>query len=135
MGELLPAVQALGPGGLFGCWGRGCGIACARCGTRSSLIGPKGGGHALLHRARAGLGDVAHTGGSATAVLNGANEEAVGQFLAGQLSFSGIAEQVAYAMAAVPAVQFTDWLVPSGHIHTTTSTLEYQSPLALVICA
>ena len=43
--------------------------------------------------------------GSATAVLNGANEEAVGQFLAGQLSFSGIAEQVAYAMAAVPAVQ------------------------------
>ena len=79
--------------------------------------------------------EAAHTGGSATAVLNGANEEAVGQFLAGQLSFSGIAEQVAYAMAAVPAVQFTDWLVPSGHIHTTTSTLEYQSPLALVICA
>ena len=29
----------------------------------------------------------------------------MGQFLAGQLSFSGIAEQVAYAMAAVPAVQ------------------------------
>ena len=49
--------------------------------------------------------EAAHTGGSATAVLNGANEEAVGQFLAGQLSFSGIAEQVAYAMAAVPAVQ------------------------------
>ena len=50
--------------------------------------------------------EAARTGGSATAVLNGANEEAVGQFLAGQLSFSGIAEQVAYAMAAVPAVQF-----------------------------
>ena len=49
--------------------------------------------------------EAAHTGGSATAVLNGANEEAVGQFLSGQLSFSGIAEQVAYAMAAVPAVQ------------------------------
>ena len=49
--------------------------------------------------------EAAHTGGTATAVLNGANEEAVGQFLAGQLSFSGIAEQVAYAMAAVPAVQ------------------------------
>ena len=49
--------------------------------------------------------EAARTGGSATAVLNGANEEAVGQFLAGQLSFSGIAEQVAYAMAAVPAVQ------------------------------
>ena len=31
--------------------------------------------------------EAAHTGGSATAVLNGANEEAVGQFLAGQLSF------------------------------------------------
>ena len=50
--------------------------------------------------------EAARTGGTATAVLNGANEEAVGQFLAGQLSFSGIAEQVAYAMAAVPAVQF-----------------------------
>ena len=49
--------------------------------------------------------EAAHAGGSATAVLNGANEEAVGQFLSGQLSFSGIAEQVAYAMAAVPAVQ------------------------------
>mgnify|MGYP001101151207 CR=1 FL=1 len=49
--------------------------------------------------------EAARTGGTATAVLNGANEAAVGQFLAGQLSFSGIAEQVAYAMAAVPAVQ------------------------------
>lgn len=37
--------------------------------------------------------EAARTGGTATAVLNGANEEAVGQFLSGQLSFSGIAEQ------------------------------------------
>ena len=59
----------------------------------------------MVLAARARALEAARTGGSATAVLNGANEEAVGQFLAGQLSFSGIAEQVAYAMAAVPAVQ------------------------------
>ena len=51
-----------------------------------------------------GLLEAAHTGGSATAVLNGANEAAVGQFLSGRLPFDGIARQVAHAMERVPAV-------------------------------
>ena len=48
--------------------------------------------------------EAARTGGTATAVLNGANEAAVGQFLSGRLPFDGIARQVAHAMERVPAV-------------------------------
>ena len=49
--------------------------------------------------------EAARTGGTATAVLNGANEAAVGQFLAGKLSFAGIARKVEEALAAIPAIQ------------------------------
>ena len=49
--------------------------------------------------------EAARTGGTATAVLNGANEAAVGRFLAGELSFPGIAGKVEEALAAIPAVQ------------------------------
>ena len=38
-------------------------------------------------------------------MLNGANEAAVGQFLAGKLSFAGIAQKVEEALAAIPAIQ------------------------------
>ena len=49
--------------------------------------------------------EAARTGGTATAVLNGANEAAVGQFLTGKLSFAGIARKVEEALAVIPAVQ------------------------------
>ena len=49
--------------------------------------------------------EAARTGGTATAVLNGANEAAVGQFLTGKPSFAGIAQKVEEALAAIPAVQ------------------------------
>lgn len=47
----------------------------------------------------------AKTGGTATAVLNGANEAAVGLFLAGKIPFGDIAERVERALAGVPVVQ------------------------------
>ena len=47
----------------------------------------------------------ARTGGTATAILSGANEVAVGDFLAGKIGFGEIARRVARAMDAVPAVQ------------------------------
>ena len=47
----------------------------------------------------------AKTGGTAGAVLNGANEAAVGQFLAGKIGFLDIAAKVEKAMAQVKAVQ------------------------------
>ena len=49
--------------------------------------------------------EAAKTGGTAGAVLNGANEAAVAQFLAGKIGFLDIAEKVAQAMARVPVVQ------------------------------
>ena len=49
--------------------------------------------------------EAARAGGTATAVLNGANEAAVGRFLAGALPFAGIARRVEEALAAIPAVQ------------------------------
>ena len=49
--------------------------------------------------------DAAKTGGTAGAILNGANEAAVAQFLAGEIGFLEIADKVAQAMAAVPVVQ------------------------------
>ena len=49
--------------------------------------------------------EAARAGGTATAVLNGANEAAVGRFLAGELSFPGIAQKVEEALAAIPPVQ------------------------------
>ena len=48
--------------------------------------------------------EAAKTGGTATAVLNGANEAAVGLFLAGQISFGEIAKRVERALAQVPVV-------------------------------
>jgi 1-deoxy-D-xylulose-5-phosphate reductoisomerase len=47
----------------------------------------------------------AKTGGSAGAILNGANEAAVGQFLAGEIGFLDIADRVAHAMETVPVVK------------------------------
>jgi len=44
-------------------------------------------------------------GGTAGAVLNGANEAAVAQFLAGEIGFLDIAEKVEQAMLHVPVVQ------------------------------
>lgn len=49
--------------------------------------------------------EAAKTGGTATAVLNGANEAAVGLFLAGEIPFGEIAERVERALAGVPVVQ------------------------------
>ena len=48
--------------------------------------------------------EAAKTGGTATAILNGANEAAVGLFLAGQISFGEIAKRVERALAQVPVV-------------------------------
>ena len=47
----------------------------------------------------------AKTGGTAGAILNGANEAAVARFLAGELKFLDIAQRVARAMEQVPVVQ------------------------------
>lgn len=49
--------------------------------------------------------EAAKTGGTAGAILNGANEAAVGLFLAGKIRFLEIGEKVAQAMEAVPVVQ------------------------------
>jgi len=48
--------------------------------------------------------EAAKTGGTAGAILNGANEAAVAQFLAGKIGFLDIAEKVAQAMEKVPVV-------------------------------
>ena len=48
--------------------------------------------------------EAAKTGGTAGAILNGANEAAVGQFLAGRIGFLDIAAKVAKALAQVKAV-------------------------------
>ena len=47
----------------------------------------------------------ARTGGTATAVLNGANEAAVGLFLEEKISFGAIAERGERALSAVPVIQ------------------------------
>ena len=52
--------------------------------------------------------EAARAGGTATAALNGANEAAVGLFLAGKISFTEIARRVEGAMANLPAVQRPD---------------------------
>ena len=49
--------------------------------------------------------EAAKTGGTAGAILNGANEGAVGRFLAGEIGFLDIADKVARAMERVPVVQ------------------------------
>jgi len=49
--------------------------------------------------------DAAKTGGTAGAILNGANEAAVAQFLAGKIGFLDIAQRVERAMECVPVVQ------------------------------
>ena len=49
--------------------------------------------------------EAARTGGTAGAILNGANEAAVARFLEGKIGFLDIAEQVARAMDQVPVVQ------------------------------
>ena len=48
--------------------------------------------------------EAAKTGGTAGAILNGANEAAVAQFLAGEISFLDIGDKVARAMEQVPVV-------------------------------
>lgn len=47
----------------------------------------------------------AQTGGTATAILNGANEVAVANFLAGKIGFMDISRRVEKALSAVPVVQ------------------------------
>lgn len=47
----------------------------------------------------------ARTGGTAGAILNGANEAAVAQFLNGKIGFLDIAEKVEQAMEKVPVIQ------------------------------
>lgn len=49
--------------------------------------------------------DAAKTGGTAGAILNGANEAAVAQFLDDKIGFLEIAERVEKAMSAVPVIQ------------------------------
>ncbi len=49
--------------------------------------------------------EAARAGGTATAILNGANEEAVSLFLEGKLGFMDIPRLVERALAAVPIVQ------------------------------
>ena len=49
--------------------------------------------------------EAAKRGGTAGAVLNGANEAAVGLFLAGKIGFLDIADRVARAMDTVPVVE------------------------------
>ena len=49
--------------------------------------------------------EAAKTGGTAGAILNGANEEAVGQFLAGKIGFLDIPAKVERAMSQIKAVQ------------------------------
>ena len=49
--------------------------------------------------------EAAKTGGTAGAVLNGANETAVGKFLAGEIGFLDIADRVERAMSQVKPVQ------------------------------
>ena len=48
--------------------------------------------------------EAAKTGGTAGAILNGANEAAVAQFLAGEIGFLDIGDKVAQAMEQVPVV-------------------------------
>ena len=49
--------------------------------------------------------DAARTGGTATAVLNGANEAAVGLFLEGKIRFMDIPAMVERALSRVKSVQ------------------------------
>ena len=49
--------------------------------------------------------EAAKTGGTAGAILNGANEAAVARFLAGEIGFLDIAAKVEQALARVKAVQ------------------------------
>lgn len=49
--------------------------------------------------------EAARAGGTATAVLNGANEAAVGRFLAGEIGFGEIPRLVERALETVPVVQ------------------------------
>jgi len=49
--------------------------------------------------------EAAQTGGTATTILNGANETAVGRFLAGEIGFGEIAERVEKAMRTVRVIQ------------------------------
>ena len=49
--------------------------------------------------------NAAYIGGTACAVLNGANEEAVAAYLRDEIGFYDISDSIAYAMAKVPVVQ------------------------------
>ena len=62
---------------------------------------------AIIGAGPAGLAaaEAAKTGGTAGAILNGANEAAVGLFLEGKIGFLDIPARVEKAMAQVKAVQ------------------------------
>ena len=49
--------------------------------------------------------DAAKTGGTACAVLNGANEEAVAAYLRDEIGFYDISDSIAYAMSRIPVIQ------------------------------
>jgi len=68
----------------------------------------------------------ATTGGTAPAIFNAANEVAVAEFVAGRLAFTGIAELVARALAAVPAREpatLEEVLAADAETRATTSRL------------
>jgi len=52
--------------------------------------------------------EAACTGGTACAVLNGANEEAVAAYLRDEIGFYDISDSIAYAMARIPVIQNPD---------------------------
>ena len=49
--------------------------------------------------------DAAKTGGTACAVLNGANEEAVAAYLRDEIGFYDISDSIAHAMSRIPVIQ------------------------------
>jgi 1-deoxy-D-xylulose-5-phosphate reductoisomerase len=68
----------------------------------------------------------ATTGGTAPAIFNAANEVAVAEFVASKLPFTGIAELVARAFAAIPAREpgsLDDVLAADAEARAVTSRL------------
>ena len=73
-------------------------------GQQADGVGPVLWCHHRRTPQRDAAGAEAGTGGTAGAVLNGANEEAVGQFLAGKIGFLDIPAKVEKALSQVKAV-------------------------------
>jgi 1-deoxy-D-xylulose-5-phosphate reductoisomerase len=68
----------------------------------------------------------ATAGGTAPAIFNAANEVAVAEFVAGRLPFTGIAELVGHALAAVSAREpghLDDVLAADAEARAVTSRL------------